>query len=223
MSRLSDARKKSLVDATIRYRESLPGSPAEEYLATRGLMGESIATAVGRFRLGFVRDPVPGHEAYRGMLAIPYLRQTPSGQWTVVSIRFRCIVEACDHRFHGKYNTVAGDRPRLYNTVPLAVSEDQIGISEGEIDAITATVSGVPTVGVAGTDAWLPHFAQPFRGYETVWVFQDNDDDGAGHRFATSVAGVLPNAVIVTALPGEDINSMIVKHGKAALLQKLGK
>jgi len=223
LSRLSVARKKLLVDATIRYRESLPGSPAEEYLATRGLMGQSIAAVVGRFRLGFVRDPLPGHESYRGMLAIPYLRQTSGGAWSVVSIRFRCFAEACEHHYHGKYNTVAGDRPRLFNTVALVTSDDEIGISEGEIDSITATVSGVPTVGVAGVDAWLPHFAQPFLGYARVWVFQDNDDDGAGQRFANGIAGLLPNALIVPAMKGEDVNSMVVKHGKVALLERVGR
>src|SRR5690606_22396316 len=76
MPKLSDVQKKFLETATSQYRESLPGSPAEEYLASRGFQPGN--TAVGKFRLGYVADPLPGHEMYRGMLAIPYLRRSPT-------------------------------------------------------------------------------------------------------------------------------------------------
>lgn len=221
MARLSAAQKQFLVEATSRYHESLPESPAAEYLAKRGLMGASVAKEVSRFRLGYVDEPLTGHEMYRGMLAIPYLRRDNDGQWSVVSIRFRCIREGCEHQNHGKYMSLPADRPRLYNTLALITEDDEIGMSEGELDALTASACGIPTVGVPGVEAWKDHFTEPFRGYETVYIFADGDDPGM--RFATSVAKKLPNAKIVPMPKGEDVNSTVLKHGKKAFLGRLGK
>lgn len=221
MARQSDARKTFLAEATTRYRESLPGSAAEEFLATRGLMAPSITAEVVRFRLGYVADPVVGHESYRGMLAIPYLRWAPGGKWSVVSLRFRCITPDCKHEYHGKYNTLPGDRPRMYNTIALAQNDDTIGICEGEIDAITATACGIPSAGIPGVEAWAKHFREPFLGYEKVFIFADNDDNGQGKSFAKKLASDLPNALIVPAMEGEDVNSMVVKHGKSALTERV--
>lgn len=219
MARRSDARKKFLAEASIGYHESLPASPAEEHLAKRGLLGPSVREAVARFRLGYVADPLPGHEMYRGMLALPYLRITSDKRWSVVTIRFRCLVEGCEHNGHGKYMSLLGDRPRLYNTLEIIRNDDKIGIAEGELDAITATVLGVPTVGVPGADAWAPHFREPFLGYDTVFVFADGDK--AGMAFARTVAGELPNATVIPMPTGEDINSTAVKFGKAALRERI--
>lgn len=217
MARQSDARKKFLVEATSRYHESLPGSPAAEYLESRGLMGESVRKDVDRFRLGFVGDPLPGHEMYRGMLAIPYLRRSSDGSWTVVSMRFRQIGEPKPGL--GKYLTVAGDRPRLFNTLALIDNDDVIAITEGEIDAISATISGIPAVGVAGVETWKDHFTEPFLGYETVFVLADGDDPGM--KFAHNLAKKLPNVKIIPMGPGEDVNSEFIKDGLESLKEKI--
>ena len=74
MQRLSESQKKSLRDATLAYQRAFPGSPAEEYLASRGLGFPSIKEEMDKFMLGYVAEPLPGHEQYQGMLAIPYLR-----------------------------------------------------------------------------------------------------------------------------------------------------
>lgn len=224
MARLSDSLKKSLVEATSRYRESLPGSPAEEYLASRGLMAPSVADEVAKYRLGYVDDPVIGHELYRGRLAVPYLRRASDGAWSVVGMKFRCVVidcEQCREKQHQKYLALSGGKPRLYNTRAIVDNDDEIGISEGELDALTASVCGIPTVGVPGAESWKDHFLPPFEGYETVYVFADGDDPGM--RFATSVAKKLSNAKVVPMDRGEDVNSTVLKHGKGAFLAKLGK
>lgn len=192
-----------------RYHGALAGSPAEPYLAGRGL--DEIAP----FHLGYVADPLPGHEQYRGMLAIPYIRYN-GRTGSVATMRFRCIRDGCEHHGHGKYNSAHGDHPRLYNTVAFLDNEDRIGVCEGEIDAITASVAGVPTVGVQGADAWQPHFAEPFKGYETVFVFADGDD--AGRKFARSVAkSIDTDTRIVQFDQGEDVNSFCLKYGQAAV------
>lgn len=219
MQRLSESQRSFLRAATSRYHQALPGSPGERYLETRGLMFPSICDDVDRFRLGYVADPLPGHEMHRGMLAVPYLRWSQDHGWAVVSIRFRCI-EDHDHKGHGKYMTEAGDRPRLFNTLALLRDSPSVVITEGEIDAITAQVCGVPAVGVPGAQAWQPWFREPFLGYESVFVIADGDD--AGMKFARSVAKTLPNAKVIPCPPGEDVNSLVTTRGKGALLDRLG-
>lgn len=207
------------------YERSLQGSPAAEYLETRrGLDLQEI----NHLHLGYVADPLHGHEMYRGMLAIPYLRFTDDKNGLVVSIRFRCISSDCgawddskeEHVGHGKYNTESGDRGRLYNTVSLLQPVDQIAITEGEMDAITAVVCGIEAVGVPGATQWQPHFVEPFLGYETVWVLADGDDPGM--RFARVVAETLPNARIIPMPEGKDVNTVFREEGSTGLLGRIG-
>ncbi len=168
--------------------------------------------------LGYVDDPLPGHEMHRGSLAIPYLRWSQEHGWAVVSIRFRCIQDH-DHKGHGKYMTQAGDRPRLYNTLALMKTSPVVAITEGEIDAITAQAAGIPAVGVPGADAWQRYFREPFLGYDRVYVLADGDD--AGMKFANTVAKTLPNARVIPCPPGEDVNSLVISQGSQALMERL--
>lgn len=216
MQRLTDSQRTFLKEATSRYHQSLPGSLGEEYLETRGLTSPSIREQVAKFRLGYVVDPLPGHEIYKGMLAIPYLRWSQEHGWAVVSIRYRRIA---DSEGGGKYLTQAGDRPRLYNTLALLKNTSKIAITEGEIDAITAQVCGIPTVGVPGAQAWKPHFREPFLGYRDVFILADGDE--AGLQFAHNVAKTLFNAKVIPMPTGHDVNSLVIEQGKQALLSRL--
>lgn len=161
---------------------------------------------------------MPGHDMYRGMLAIPYIRRATDSQWSVVSIRFRCIQDH-EHHGHGKYNTTPGDKPRMYNTVALTQEDDRIAITEGELDAITATACGIPAVGLPGASVWQDYFRDPFLGYETVSILADGDDPGM--RFAQNIAKQLPNAIIVPMPAGQDVNSIFLNEGKKALLERV--
>lgn len=155
---------------------------------------------------------------YRGMMAVPYLRPSWDGELFVASIRFRCL-EDHEHQGHGKYNTEAGDRPRMYNTQALLESNDIIAICEGEIDAITAELCGIPAVGVPGAQLWKNHFRDPFLGYETVYILADGDD--AGRAFASTVKKDLPNAKHIPMPPGMDVNSVVVQQGAKALTERI--
>lgn len=205
-----------LIEATKRYHERFAGSEAERYLESRGLLGGRVT----RYRFGYVDDPVPGHEKYTGMLAIPYLRRSEKDDWTVVSIRFRCIREGCQHYGHGKYNTVAGDTPRLYNTTEIVDNHDRIAITEGELDAICSTLSGIPAVGVTGARTWKPHYREVFIGYERVHILADGDDAGSG--MAEEISRQLPNAIIHRMPPGEDVNSFVLANGADKLRERIG-
>ncbi|AFI24968.1 hypothetical protein [Mycobacterium phage SWU1] len=211
MQRLSESQRTYLWEATSRYRESLPGSPADEYLASRGLAGRA---ELSRFGLGFVDDPLPGHEMYRGCLAIPYMRWSPWRHWTVAAIRYRRIDGGTP-----KYLSMPGEKDRLYNTYALTKYSKDMAICEGELDTITAELCGLPTVGLSGAQKWKPYFRELFLGYRNVNILADGDD--AGMEFARSVAKTLPNARIIPMPDGEDVNSLVTSQGKAALLERI--
>lgn len=207
MQRLSSEQRESLQAAVSRYHAALPGSPAEEYLDQRGL---AEFEDLGKYRFGYVEDPLPEHEQYRGKLAIPYLRWHPRYGWTCVSMRFRALDDSTP-----KYLTVAGDRPRLYNTNALNIPRPDAGITEGEIDAVTASLAGLPTVGIPGANAWQDYWAELFRGYRTVYIFTDGD--APGQKLGRKLTKQLPNAKVIPCPEGEDVNSILTGQGIEAL------
>lgn len=207
IQRQSSDAKSFLWTAANKYHKSFPESAGAEYMAKRGLDEE-------KFKLGYVANPLAGHENYRGTLAIPYLRKSATGDWSVVSIRFRRLDDG-----KPKYMTTPGDRPRLYNTVALLKPELRVCITEGEIDAITAESCGLPTVGVPGATSWKKHFREPFLGYREVFILADGDDAGMG--FAETVANDLPNAKVIPMPRGSDVNDLVLREGKQALLERL--
>lgn len=212
---LSESQKSFLLDATLQYAQAMPRSAAEEALESRGLHRKDVFP----FKLGVVDDPLPGHEQYAGMLAIPYIRFNDIDEASVASIRFRCMKDH-DHGHHGKYNTVAGDRPRLYNTRALQTPSDVVAITEGELDAITLHARcDVPAVGLPGVGSWADHFALPFAGYETVWIFGDGDKPG--ETFAKKLADALPNGKVIQLPTGEDVNSLVAVNGPEAILERI--
>lgn len=210
MQKLSESQREYLWEATTRYRESLLGSPAAEYLESRGLGVDRVRP----YGLGFVTDPLPGHEMYRGCLAIPYMRWSPWRGWSVASIRFRRLDDGSP-----KYMTVAGDKSRLYNTPALTRYSKDMAITEGEIDAITAELCGVPTVGLPGATSWKPFYRELFLGYRNVNILADGDEPGM--EFARTVAKSLPNARIIPMPEGEDVNSLVTSQGRDALLERI--
>jgi DNA primase len=151
---------------------------------------------------------------FRGCISIPYLRWSPWRDWSVASIRFRNISGDGP-----KYLTVAGDSPRLFNTVELARHRPRIAITEGEFDAITSTIAGLPAIGLPGAKMWKPFMRELFLGYKDVFILADGDQ--AGMEFAEKVAGTLPNAKIIPMPDGEDVNSLVNQEGKEALLQRV--
>lgn len=134
--------------------------------------------------------------------------------WSVADIRFR--------RLDGgkpKYMTMPGSKPRLYNTHALTRYSKDMAITEGELDAVTAELAGVPAVGVPGAQMWKPYFRELFMGYRNVNILADGDE--AGLAFAQQVAKTLPNARIIPMPDGEDVNSLVLNRGKEALRERI--
>lgn len=213
--------RRLLERATAQYEASLEGSPANLYLSNRSLTKEVQKS----FRLGFVESPLPGHEAYTGRLAIPYL--TRSG---VVDIRFRSIPPDGDPAravLGMKYLSMPGATSRPFNTLALARQESFVVICEGEIDTMTAHMAGIPAVGFPGAKTWDKHVYWRMFRYRRVAILADNDDKGAGESFARKVAESIPGSVIISMPEDHDVNSFVSAFGThaegvAALRKKVG-
>lgn len=191
--------------AAAAYHAALPGSPAEEYLESRGLGG-----AAKKYQLGYVSEPFAGHtDVFRGCLSIPYL--TPRG---VVSFKFRYLR---DVNKGARYNSPAGQKAHIFNAQALIHAIDSIMVCEGELDAIAADLAGFPAVGVPGANGFKSHFARCFDGINTVYVVTDNDlhEDGSnpGQELAKRIAECVPQSVRVALPAGHDVNSTITNYG----------
>lgn len=198
--------------AATSYQQQLAvDTAAQEYLTSRGIGPEAASS----FRLGSVREPLVGHEQYRDRLAIPYL--TPAGPVTFV---FRCTLRDCegcragkDEGGHSKYLALPGDRS-LYNVADLATESQVIHVAEGELDALTLSMAGLPAVGVGGSEGWKPWYSICLADFAEVYVW--GDGDAAGMKFARFIEKEL-KARRVAMPPGEDCNGIYVRAGAEGL------
>lgn len=182
------------------------------YLASRGIGAE----AAGTYRLGYVADPDPMHEPFRGRLSIPFI--TPTG---VVYIRFRCLEDHdCKEEGHGKYEGQKGTETHLYNVQALHDADTVIGITEGELDALVATSHGFPAVGVPGATNWKPFYYRLFDDFERVVILGDGDK--AGREFTTKLSQNIPGGEAKLMPAGQDVNSYILENGAKSFLEYVG-
>lgn len=195
---------------TDRYHESLDEETLS-YLAGRGLDRD----AVDGFRLGLVADPDPLHENFQGRLCIPYI--TPTG---VVSMRFRCLLPH-DHSSKEvscpKYLQVDGEPTHIYNVQALHDADTVIGVCEGEVDGISATVAGLHAVGIPGVHNWKPFYYRLFQDFERVIVLGDGDDEG--RKFAGKLSHAIPGGEARVMPSGMDVNSFIAEEGAKSFLE----
>jgi DNA primase len=217
------------VEAAKAYHQQYKGSPAEEYITARGL-GE----VAERFGLGFVGSALTGHEQKAGSLVLPYLRPA-KGPHGVATLRFRCIADKCvrdeggnylaptrkeNHPGHGKYLSLPGDQPRLFNTKALITDSPYIVITEGEFDAMVWESVGVPAIAYQGTSTWRDHFLPALLGFGVIYIIAD--DDKSGIEAAEKLAASLPNAKVIVLGDGHDSNSYLHENGAAALRERIG-
>lgn len=202
----SDSQRETNELAVAGYQDSL--LKAAGYLAGRGLTEETART----FRLGVVDEPFPGHERFRGMLAIPYLHYTGYPK----AVRFRCMQDH-EHQYHGKYNSIAGEPVRIFNPRAVIEAQHEIHITEGEFDAVILNQIGLHAVAIPGAHTWSWHHAITMYGFSRVWVWADPDE--AGSEFVNKVTNSLRSARAVNLKPfGGDVSDIYLKHGADALL-----
>lgn len=208
----SSVQSKLLLQAAQRYAQEIN----EETLAVLAARGVSEEVAA-RYQLGTVTDPLNGHEMHTGWLSIPYIT---AGNHCV-GFKFRRLDEG-----KPKYGSPTGQKAHLYNVPDILLDSAYVVVCEGELDTvITSGVLGIPAVGVPGVQAWKPHYAKLFSGYDTIYVVGDNDikEDGSnpGAEFAKRVASELTNSTIVNLPPGMDINDHYLQHGQEATKELL--
>lgn len=181
---------------------------AQEYLTQRGF----TAATAAQWRLGVVTSPQVGAERYRGRLVIPYL--TPAG---VINARFRCLQAKphdCKEYGHAKYLGMEGWDTNLFNVADLKRVADAICVCEGELDAITLSMCGIPAVAVPGASNWHKHFSRCLEDFTKVYVLGDGDTAGKGlNKQLIHEARAVP----VRMPKGEDVNSLYLKEGPDGL------
>lgn len=210
MAPLSIVQRKLLDRATTQYQEHL--GEAEAYLAGRGI---DLAAARSN-ALGVVRDPIPGHEHLNGRLAIPYM--TPAGP---VNMNFRCMANhKCKDAGHPKYIMWSGLEVNLYNVEALHVAGSAIAVAEGEVDALSSTLAGIPCVGISGANKWQEHWNNIFEDFTRIYVWQEGDE--AGKKFGDRLVSEV-GAIRVPLPTAEDVNSIWVEQGKDALRARIRK
>ena len=222
MQPLSPSQREILTEAVATYEtDRLLSGELEAYLAARGIDEE---TASG-FRLGSCDSPLPGHERFKGMLAIPYLDKNDEP----LSIRFRCIKDH-NHRdsYHGKYNSETGDVPRMFNVRAVhRAAGEAIHVTEGELDAVILSKLGLDAVAIPGTNSWRAHHRRMLAGFSRVWVWADRDqapkrgqdDTPPGDRLLNKILSAMRQAKAVRLPELGDVSDHYLKHGGDALLE----
>ena len=194
---LSEDAKLLLEQAAVAYNGQI--SSAATYLAGRGISEKAAHTHL----LGYVEEPVIGHEDMQGRLAIPYI--TPTG---IVDIRFRAVTPDVTP----KYLSRSGAEQHIYNVSAFQEDSDFIAVCEGEIDTIiTHSMCGVPAVGMPGSQAWKDWQARAFHDYRKVFVLTDGDN--AGKEMGKKIMQAIDVAVVVSMPDGMDVNEVFLNEG----------
>jgi len=167
---------------------------AVQYVLDRGIDQQTAVT----FRLGVVADPLPGHERFRGWLAIPYLDR----HGKPLTVRFRCL-ENHNHRdqYHGKYMSITDDPARVFNVGAIHRATDTIHVTEGELDALVLNQLDLPAVAIPGASGFQGHHRRMLAGFNRVWCWGDPDDAGAD--FVNKVTRMLRSAKAVRLRDGD--------------------
>jgi DNA primase len=201
---LSDDARNLLEDATQAYESQI--REIGHYLDARGIT-QSMAAS---FRLGYVKDPVVGHEDYRNRLAIPY--DTPSG---VVDIRFRSVVDDGQP----KYLSRAGAQQLIYNVKAFEIDSSVIAVCEGELDTMCASTV-IPAVGLPGAKGWKRFYWRAFQDYSRVYVLCDGD--AAGKELGRAIATAVDTAVVIAMPDSMDVNDVYLSEGSDGLCKRMG-
>lgn len=199
-----------------RYAANYAGSRAEEYMEARGIGSLPAAT----FLLGCVPPPdvcAPDEVRFSGMLSIPYLTPVAGA----VAVKYRNLRPDAEPR----YLAPSGQATHLFNVTDLHKPSSRVVICEGEVDAITVSMLGVPAVGLPGTQTWKPYYPRIFDGYREILILTDNDaknDGNPGQDLARLIMREIPGSRNVVLPEGYDANSFYLSEGADALLDLLG-
>jgi len=195
--------RKSLESATLLAEQSL--NLALPYLLARGIDQELAR----KFRLGVVND---SSSREHGRLAIPSLLADGG----VYNLRFRSLDGG-----EPKYRGLAGVESRLFNVRDIARADDEIHVTEGELDAVILSGLGFRAVAVLGADTWKRHHPRMLAGF--VRVFAWGDGDSAGQKLNAKIRESLTSSVVCASMgSGQDVTDLYLQGGEAALRKAVG-
>lgn len=207
----SNEQRRLLEQATLAYMKNV--EDAEVYLKKRAIPLQAARSA----GVGVVDSTVREYKNYKGRLWIPYL--TDAGPVNAV---MRCMSDHdCKKQEgnHGKYIRVENLGVNLYGVQSYHDDTDFMCITEGEMDALTLKVMGIPAMGVPGSENWKDHWTAIFDDFPKVYVFGDGDD--AGRKYAQRVAKAT-GATKVIIPEGYDVNKMFAENGFPFFKEALG-
>jgi len=84
---------------------------------------------------------------------------------------------------------------------------------------MTVADLGLPAIGIAGVDNWLPVFGRALRNRRVV-VLADGDDTGQGRNFANRVATDVDECATVL-FEETDVNGYATTYGLDKLREKI--
>lgn len=197
---ISDSLRRSLELQVAQHEVAI--AHAVPYLQGRGITKDAAVS----YRLGYVEEG-----EYAGRLAIPYI--TADG--SVVDIRYRTLTDQTP-----KYMSRSGSKVRLFSVSSLLGKSNTIVITEGEIDAITLNMCGVPAIGVPGANGWKTHWRLLLADFTNIIVVCDGDQ--AGRDFGKKIAQEIDEVQVVHLPDGEDVNSFYLTNGADALKERIG-
>jgi DNA primase len=200
--RLSNEQRSLLKNSAETYHRSLP--LAMDYLARRGLSPDLVDGEM----LGYVENPLPGQEQFRGRLSIPYV--TRNG---VVNLKFRSLDDE-----KPKYLYLHGFESSLYHVESFFEASDFLCVAEGEIDALSLVSAGLPCIGVPGAKSWKAFYRRCFEDFPVIYVFCDGDEPG---RYLGKFLAKEIKARPIHMPNGQDVNSMLVSEGPEFLRSKI--
>lgn len=211
MRPLSVSQQEALEEAVQSYERALgEDRNAVQQVWARGITTESALTA----RLGVVATNEFGH--WQGRLAIPYLDRHDKP----LTIRFRCLQNhRCKDAGCPKYLPITGHPSRVYNVGAIHRAEDEIHVTEGELDTVILTQLGLHSVAIPGASGFQGHHRRMLAGFNRVWVW--GDPDSAGNAFTQKVCNMLHSARGVRLRDG-DVTETYLKGGPSAIYDLIG-
>ena len=194
----ANLRNRNLYEAFLgQVCQPIAGTPGAEYLEGRGI----DAGVADRFGVRFCqdlaglwaladRDDIKAaglsslyifDKAGLPVLVFPYYHQGKP-----VFIKTRCLLskDEADSRGIMRFLNTAGKVPCLWNHDAVAAA-DQVIITEGEIDALSAVMMGLVGVGLPGWSHWKDAWTKGFTGKDVILVL---DADAAGKKGTTDIA-----------------------------------
>lgn len=167
---------------------------------------EAYASAKG-FPVGFLTKLGIRQVPYQGgtALRIPYFDE--GGEEAAIRFRLRLAKNAdADGRF--KWRTGSKTMPYGLWRLSMAQATQGIVLVEGESDAHTLWLKGIPALAIPGANTWKPEWASCLEGIPTVFAVRETDAAGSAFIGRLLATPALRDRLRIVDLPTKDANEL---------------